>query len=147
MDYLIGSDEAGSQPIRELKAKGGGELYIWKNSFGRCLGGRHELVANKGTARALEAKKVSKEERNGLPHSREMVNYSKHLTAEIAEAPIKRFAAPRDIKSTFSTVEREHKGRCFLGFPWERSLYRTQEKPCVEWEWDKGFPSTETIAP
>ena len=76
VDYLIGSDEAGSQPIREHKAKGGGEFYVWKNSFGRCLGGRHELVASEaGMARIRAAKKVSKEEMNEFTRSGEMVNY------------------------------------------------------------------------
>ena len=75
VDYLIGSEEIGSQPIRERKAKGGGELYIWKNSFGRCLGGRHELVANKGMARTLGATRMSKEELNGFTHFKGMVNY------------------------------------------------------------------------
>ena len=46
VDYLIGSDEAGLQPIRGHKAKGGGEFYVWKNSFGQCIGGRHELIAS-----------------------------------------------------------------------------------------------------
>ena len=46
VDYLIGLDEAGLQPSRGHKAKGGGEFYVWKNSFGRCIGGRHKLIAS-----------------------------------------------------------------------------------------------------
>ena len=46
VDYLIGLDEAGLQPVRGKKAKGNGELYVWTNSFGRCIGGRHKLLAN-----------------------------------------------------------------------------------------------------
>ena len=46
VDYLVGLDEAGLQPIRGHKAKGGGEFYVWKNSFGRCIGGRHKMIAS-----------------------------------------------------------------------------------------------------
>ena len=46
VDYLIGLDEAGLQPSCDHKAKGRGEFYVWKNSFGRCIGGRHKLIAS-----------------------------------------------------------------------------------------------------
>ena len=46
VDYLVGLDEAGLQPICGHKAKGGRDLYIWKNSFGRCIGGRHKMIAS-----------------------------------------------------------------------------------------------------
>ena len=46
VDYLVGLDEAGLQPICGHKARGGGDLYVWKNSFGRCVGGRHKMIAS-----------------------------------------------------------------------------------------------------
>ena len=46
VDYLIGLDKAGLQPSRRHKAKGGGEFYVCKNSFGQCVGGRHKLIAS-----------------------------------------------------------------------------------------------------
>ena len=46
VDYLIGLDEAGLQPVRMQKSLKGGQFYVWKNSFGRCIGGRHKLIAS-----------------------------------------------------------------------------------------------------
>ena len=46
VDYLIGLDEAGLQPIRKQKSLQGGQFYVWENSFRRCIGGRHKLIAS-----------------------------------------------------------------------------------------------------
>ena len=41
VDYLIGLGKASWHPERLLRAKGGGDFWLWKNSFGVCLGGSH----------------------------------------------------------------------------------------------------------
>merc|ERR1712030_118002 len=46
VDYLIGLDEAGLQPTRKQRSLQGGQLYVWENSFGKCIGGRHKLIAS-----------------------------------------------------------------------------------------------------
>ena len=44
VDYLIGLEKASWQPERIEKAAGGGDFWIWGNSFGTCVGGSHPLV-------------------------------------------------------------------------------------------------------
>ena len=44
MDYLIGLSQASWHPQRIQKARGGGDFWLWENSFGSCLGGSHPLV-------------------------------------------------------------------------------------------------------
>ena len=44
VDYLIGLDKASWQPERIEKAAGGGDFWMWGNSFGTCVGGSHPLV-------------------------------------------------------------------------------------------------------
>ena len=43
VDYLIGLGKASCHPIRFERAKHGGNLWIWNNKFGSCLGGSHPL--------------------------------------------------------------------------------------------------------
>ena len=44
VDYLIGIGRASWQPQRVQKALGGGDFWLWENSFGVCVGGSHPLV-------------------------------------------------------------------------------------------------------
>ena len=49
VDYLIGLAKASWQPERTVQATGGGDLWVWKNRFGSCIGGSHPLVGNSVT--------------------------------------------------------------------------------------------------
>ena len=51
VDFLIGLGKASWQPQRAIKAAGGGDFWIWENSFGSCIGGSHPLV-NSFTSRS-----------------------------------------------------------------------------------------------
>ena len=44
VDVLIGLGMSSWQPERDQKAIGGGDLWIWRNMFGACVGGRHPNV-------------------------------------------------------------------------------------------------------
>ena len=44
VDYLIGLGKASWQPQRIQKALGGGDMWLWENEFGTCIGGSHPLV-------------------------------------------------------------------------------------------------------
>ena len=46
VDYLIGLSQASWHPQRTQKARGGGDFWLWENSFGSCLGGSHPLVSS-----------------------------------------------------------------------------------------------------
>ena len=46
VDFMIGMDQPGLQPVRKTKLEEGGELYLWMNRFGRCIGGRHSWIAS-----------------------------------------------------------------------------------------------------
>ena len=39
VDYLIGLSKASWQPVRTVKAKEGGDFWVWENRFGSCVGG------------------------------------------------------------------------------------------------------------
>ena len=45
VDYLIGLGKASWHPQRYLKAKLGGDFWIWTNKFGSCIGGSHPLIS------------------------------------------------------------------------------------------------------
>jgi len=44
VDYLIGLEKAPWHPSRYKRARFGGDLWIWSNNFGSCLGGSHPLI-------------------------------------------------------------------------------------------------------
>ena len=46
MDYLIGLGKATWHPVRCERAKQGGDLWIWDNKIGSCLGGSHTLIGS-----------------------------------------------------------------------------------------------------
>ena len=39
VDYLLGLSNPSWQPERVTKAKGGGDLWLYQNKFGTCIGG------------------------------------------------------------------------------------------------------------
>ncbi len=47
VDILMGLGEASWHPERDQKAKDGGDLWIYRNMFGACVGGRHPNVLEK----------------------------------------------------------------------------------------------------
>ena len=44
VDFMIGLDHGGWQPQRVTKAAKGGDLWIWSNEWGQCIGGRHPWI-------------------------------------------------------------------------------------------------------
>ena len=57
VDYLIGVNKASWQPVREVKARGGGDLWLWRNQFGACIGGTHPLI-RKGSVQTFQINKA-----------------------------------------------------------------------------------------
>ena len=47
VNILIGLGEASWHPERDQKARGGGDLWIFRNKFGTCVGGRHPKISEK----------------------------------------------------------------------------------------------------
>ena len=47
VNILMGLGEASWHPERDQKAKGGGDLWIYRNMFGACVGGRHPNICEK----------------------------------------------------------------------------------------------------
>ena len=47
VDYLLGLDNRSWHPERITEVKGGGDLWLYKNRFGKCLGGSHPMVAGR----------------------------------------------------------------------------------------------------
>ena len=41
IDYLIGMNCASWMPDRACRAMGGGDMWLWRNQFGACVGGSH----------------------------------------------------------------------------------------------------------
>ena len=44
VDYLIGVGKSSWQPTRYMKAKFGGDFWIWNNRFGSCVAGSHPYI-------------------------------------------------------------------------------------------------------
>ena len=44
MDYLIWLEKASWHPIICKRVRFGGDLWVWSNSFGSCLGGSHPRI-------------------------------------------------------------------------------------------------------
>ena len=49
VDYLIGMSKASWQPEKVVRAQGGGDLWIWRNQFGSCVGGSHPAITSSVT--------------------------------------------------------------------------------------------------
>ena len=49
VDILIGIGQASWQPDKAEQAKGGGDLWIFGNIFGKCVGGRHPNISERTT--------------------------------------------------------------------------------------------------
>ena len=47
MDYLLGLGNPSWQPERITKANGGGDLWLYQNRFGICIGGSHPWVTGR----------------------------------------------------------------------------------------------------
>jgi len=44
VDYMIGLEHSSWQPQQVSQAARGGDLWVWENRWGRCIGGRHPWI-------------------------------------------------------------------------------------------------------